>query len=188
MGLLTLTNKFGAMNNRAEPHIVGPNTAQALSNVVLDSMGIVPQKDVGSTITSGSGTARSLYKFNSQYIISTEARQYIEYAGHLIYAVAGQVPKRSADGTTFYNLGLKPTLQAPSAAAGAAGNPNGTYSYYVTFTGTLGGESGLSAAIEAGLVWVAFVSSAGNIKLRIHNTTGGGVTPASATWKFTVLH
>lgn len=144
--LLTLTNKFGAMNNRAEPHIIGPDAAQALSNVALDSMGIVPQKDVGSTITSGSGTARSLYKFNSQYIISTEARQYIEYAGHLIYAVAGQVPKRTADGTTFYNLGLKPTLQAPSAAAGAAGNPNGTYSYYVTFTGTLGGESGLSAA------------------------------------------
>lgn len=47
---------------------------------------------------------------------------------------------------------------------------------------------GPPAAIEAGLVWVAFVSSAGNIKLRIHNTTGGGVTPASATWKFTVLH
>jgi hypothetical protein len=146
MSLLTLSNRFGALNNRAEPHIIGPNAAQALSNVVLDSLGIVPQKDVGSTVATGSGTARSLYKFSGQYIISTEARQYVEYGGQLIYCVDGQAPKRSADGITFYNLGLKPPQIAPTAAVGAAGVLTGSYSYYVTFTGTLGGESGYSPA------------------------------------------
>lgn len=146
MSIFAITNKFGGLNNRAEPHVIGPNAAQALSNVVLDSLGIVPQKDVGSTVATGSGTARSVYKFNGTYIISTEARQYIETLGHLIYCVAGQTPKRSADGATFYNLGIKPPQAGPSVAVGAAGVLTGSYSYYVTFTGALGGESGLSAA------------------------------------------
>lgn len=146
MSLLTLSNKFGALNNRAEPHIIGPNAAQALSNVVLDSLGIVPQKDVGATVATGSGTARSLYKFAGQYIISTEARQYVEYGGQLIYCVAGQAPKRSADGITFYNLGLKPPQAAPTAAAGSAGVLSGDFTYYLTFTNALGWESGPSPA------------------------------------------
>ena len=43
-------------------------------------------------------------------------------------------------------------------------------------------EVGPPSAVEAGLVWSAFVSANDEVKIRIHNTTGGGITPASAIW------
>ena len=87
--MLTLTNKFGGLNNRSEAHIIGPQLAQDLSNVNLDSQGIRPLKGLGAAVTSGAGTLRSIYKFNGNWILSTEARQYVEYGGQLIYCVSG---------------------------------------------------------------------------------------------------
>lgn len=38
------------------------------------------------------------------------------------------------------------------------------------------------SAIEAGLVWCGVVSANDVVTVRVHNTTGGGINPASAIW------
>ena len=43
------------------------------------------------------------------------------------------------------------------------------------------------SAIEAGLAWSGFVSAADVVTVRLHNTTGGGINPAPATWGARVL-
>jgi hypothetical protein len=42
--------------------------------------------------------------------------------------------------------------------------------------------------VNAGLTYGGTVTTAGNVKPWISNNTGGGVTPASASWKFTAIH
>lgn len=42
-------------------------------------------------------------------------------------------------------------------------------------------------ALEAGLTFGGFVSSANTITVRIHNTSGGAINPASATWRVSAL-
>lgn len=44
------------------------------------------------------------------------------------------------------------------------------------------------ADVGAGLVWCAWVSSAGNIKLRIANPTGGNIAANAVSWRFTARH
>jgi len=41
--------------------------------------------------------------------------------------------------------------------------------------------------IELNLTWSTFVSSQDVITVRVHNTSGGGVDPASRKWRITVL-
>ena len=55
----------------------------------------------------------------------------------------------------------------------------------ITVNGAMAGMTvhlGPPTAIEAGLVWQGFVSATNTVTIRIFNTTGGGITPASATW------
>ena len=43
-------------------------------------------------------------------------------------------------------------------------------------------EIGAPSTIDAGLTWCGFVSANDVVTIRIHNGTGGGITPASLTW------
>lgn len=151
--MILVTNRFGGLDCRRGANLIGPNLASDLSNVVLDSQGIAPLAGPGASVASAAGTILSAYKFNGTWILSTEARQYVETDGKLIYCVSGQHPKKSSDGATFHNLGLQaPQAACTAADAGSGSAPNGTYSYYVTFTGTLGGESGPSPAATVTVV------------------------------------
>lgn len=135
--MILVSNRFGGLSNRLGANLIGPNLAADLSNVVLDTQGIGPLSGPGASVTSLAGTVRSAYKFNSTWILSTEARQYVETAGMLIYAVSGQHPKKTSDGTTWHNLGLQAPQTGPTAADSGGGTaPTGTYDYYVTFIGT----------------------------------------------------
>jgi hypothetical protein len=72
------------------------------------------------------------------------------------------------------------TVDVASIAAGAIGTLT------VTVTGASTGDDvdlGPPAAIEAGLTWCGFVSAANTVTVRIHNTTGAPIDPASATWR-----
>lgn len=131
--MLLVSNEFGGLSNRRGANLIGPNLAADLSNVKLDDHGISALLGPGAMITSAAGTIRSAYKFNGTWILSTEARQYLETAGMLIYAVTGQHPKKTTDGTTFHNLGIQAPQAACTAAAGAAGALTGDFTYYVTF-------------------------------------------------------
>lgn len=146
--MLTLSKSFGGLNNRIEPHLLGPNQAQDLSNVNLDSQGIKPLKDVAvlAPPVSGVGTLQSIYKFAGQWLLSTDNYQYAEYGGILYRVKAGFRPQKSTDGVTFYNVGVDAPLTALTAAVGAAGVLTGTYTYYVTFVSSFGSESAPSVA------------------------------------------
>lgn len=66
-------------------------------------------------------------------------------------------------------------------AAGAVGT------LAITVTGCLADQAqsvviGAPSGIDAGLVWCGFISADNTVTVRIYNSTGGGVTPASAEW------
>lgn len=45
---------------------------------------------------------------------------------------------------------------------------------------------GAPSGIESGLTWNGYVSSSGTVTIRVHNTTGSSIDPASATWSVEV--
>lgn len=76
------------------------------------------------------------------------------------------------------------TLDFPSIAA------NGSQSLTITVTGAVSGDAAIAsppATLNANLSFVAYVSAADTVTIRIHNNTGGAIDPASATWKVTVF-
>lgn len=144
--MLLVASKFGGLDNRHEPHLLGSEVAQDLSNVNLDSAGIRPLNGPGPVITSGAGTLRSIYKFAGVWIVDTIAWQYAEYGGNLYRAATGHTPQKSADGVTWYRLGIvEPPQPGPLVDAGV-GNITGTVSYFQTYINAFGGESAPSDA------------------------------------------
>ena len=76
-------------------------------------------------------------------------------------------------------------------AAGAIGAAS-----FVTFTVSVIGAFadkeqtvmvGPPSAINAGLLWNAVVTANNVVTIRVYNTTGGGITPASSVWSVRVL-
>lgn len=60
----------------------------------------------------------------------------------------------------------------------------------VTISGASAGDIvalGAPSGIEAGLIWSAYVSALNTVTIRIHNSTGSPVDPASASWKVSVV-
>lgn len=152
MGFITLQDEFHALDDRHAAHLIGKR-AQSLSNVNLDAGSIKPLLGLGSTATTGSGTLRSIWKFGAlgwdAAMLTTIAWQYVEFNSQIMRAAAGSTPQRSADGITWRDLGIA----APAQLAGltlAAGALTGTYTYYATYTSSLGGESAPSV-VSAGI-------------------------------------
>ena len=70
-------------------------------------------------------------------------------------------------------------LDFPSIAAGA------TAVLTITVTGAAAGSVAVASptgAIEAGLVWCAWVSTANVVTVRVANVTSGAIDPASRVW------
>lgn len=140
MGYL-VAKGFGGLNTRLAGHLLPANVAQDLSNVNLDAGTIAPLRGLGATVTSGSGTPRSAYKFEGAWNVSATAWVYAEYDGQLLRAAAGQTPQRSADGVTWRNLGITAPVVA-TVAVGAAGALTGDFNYVQVYRSALGGTSG----------------------------------------------
>lgn len=88
--------------------------------------------------------------------------------------------------TTFSLVGTNAAVAPGLIAGGAIGT------FTITVTGCLANqgqtvELAAPSAIEAGLVWSGFISSNGVVTVRLHNVTGGNITPASASWSARVL-
>lgn len=76
------------------------------------------------------------------------------------------------------------TLNFGSISAGAVATDT------ITVTGAVAGDCvmvGVPAGFNAGLTWSPHVTGANTVTLRVHNTTGGAIDPASATFKATVV-
>jgi|11_taG_2_1085331.scaffolds.fasta_scaffold18295_2 hypothetical protein len=77
------------------------------------------------------------------------------------------------------------TLDFPSISS------NSSEELTITVTGAATGDVvilGAPSAIESGLTWCGYVSAADTVTVRLHNSSGGSVDPASATWKATVIN
>ena len=84
---------------------------------------------------------------------------------------------RGQDGTPA--LSGSASLNFPSIAA------NATSTLTITVTGATVGRPvalGPPAAIESGLSWCGYVSAADTVTIRLRNTTGSAIDPASGTW------
>ncbi len=67
---------------------------------------------------------------------------------------------------------------------------NGTETLTITVTGAVAGDSvflGCPAGLDAGLVFCASVTAADTVTVRMHNSSGGSVDPASGTFRATVI-
>ena len=77
------------------------------------------------------------------------------------------------------------TLDFPSISS------NNNEELTMTVTGAAIGDVvmlGAPSAIESDLTWCGYVSAADTVTVRLHNSSGGAIDPASATWKATVIN
>jgi len=77
------------------------------------------------------------------------------------------------------------TLDFPSISS------NHSEELTMTVTGAATGDIvmlGAPSAIESDLTWCGYVSAADTVTVRLHNSSGGSVNPASATWRATVIN
>ncbi|HEY6019677.1 MAG TPA: hypothetical protein VIY48_07180 [Candidatus Paceibacterota bacterium] len=101
-----------------------------------------------------------------------------------------------ADSTdTVVEIGFKSViasiLTATASLSFGSIAANGVGTQTITVTGAATGDTvvaGAPAALEAGLTFSAFVSATNTVTIRLHNNSGGSVTPATATWRATVIH
>lgn len=81
----------------------------------------------------------------------------------------------------FFRLVGTRTIDIGSIAAGAV-EP-----FTITVTGAKVGtnqtvEISAPSALDAGLVWCGHVTADDTVTVRVHNTTGGAIDPASGVW------
>jgi hypothetical protein len=92
---------------------------------------------------------------------------------------------RVGGGTVVANI-LSATATLDFGSIGS----NATETLTITVTGAVAGDSvflGCPAGLDAGLVFCASVTAADTVTVRIHNSTGGAVDPASGTFRATVI-
>ena len=96
--------------------------------------------------------------------------------------------KEQFDEDTYRLLSLVAdvTVDMASISAGAIGT------FTVTVNGALAGKQHAvmlapPSTIEAGLVWCGVVSADDTVTVRVHNTTGSPINPASGVWGCRVL-
>lgn len=86
----------------------------------------------------------------------------------------------------MFSLGGSATYSGGAIAAG------GVNTISVTVTGARADQAqtvevGAPSAIDAGLMWCGVVTATDTAEIRIYNSTGSPITPASSTWTVRVL-
>lgn len=130
----------------------------------------------GSTYYKGHGSLPHIW-----YDSSDTTRMYLDSSGNL--TATGSVSVGSGTPMTKV-LSATATLDFPSIAT------NDTHTLTITVTGAAAGDSvclGIPAGLDAGLIFCASVTAADTVTIRMHNSTGGSVDPASATFRATVI-
>jgi predicted RecA/RadA family phage recombinase len=166
---------------------VATNDAANGASVEIITEGVVDIVKASGAVTQG----QLIFWDNSAKVVTT-----VNGGGNMPIGVATQA-QNSGDATARVLLseGLRAlgpskflfgtaTLDFPSTGAA------GTQDLTITVTGAAVGDMvicSLPAAINAGLVFNAFVSAADTVKIRCQNLTAGALDPASATFNVVVL-
>jgi hypothetical protein len=164
----------------------------------------VPLKNAANTYTGVQTFSGATSQYVTGHLVQVGGASRVQYTTNatIIYSTAsGAVQLQHNGAQTLLSNSSGVTLGASGTAisryisataaldfASIAANSIGTLT--VTATGAAAGDSvhlGPPAAIEAGLMWSAFVSAADTVTIRLHNTTGSAIDPASATWRVSVI-
>ena len=134
---------------------------------------------VGNAFYDSSGTLQRFRIGGTTYF--TIATTGVDVVGNL--TASGTV--RVGGGTVVTNiLSATATLDFPSISS------NDTHTLTITVTGAVAGDSvflGVPAGLNAGLIFCASVTAADTVTVRMHNSSGGSVDPASGTFRATVI-
>lgn len=202
--------RFGGFNWRTEPHLLPEGIARDLNGVRITTQGLrkaSPDANVSGTIP---GACVALYDWNGNIVSDTAIRYaYFEHDGRLIrghreMSATVKPPQYQTETTRALGywdiLGIAAPAVAPSAAAGAAGTPDGTYTAFVTFINAHGDESPPSPAVTVTVTAdqiaytaipigyglgdlnsstsITSVDNPGSLRVGMRITTPGGQIPA----------
>lgn len=140
----------GGLNTRVAPNLIAPNQSVVQVNADTSSGVIKSFKGLGPGLQAISANA-TWYKAKSEWVSSTEERDYLEYQGKLYWTRDGAA--QQYDGTSVQNMGIVKPNVAPTASANGlgSGGQDGTYqyvySYYNDLTGIESSISPLSAEV-----------------------------------------
>lgn len=127
-------------------------------------------------LTDGGGTTLHTHTHNSSTSLQGGT------SGEYYHLTSAQHSGLTGGGTTTLHTH---TLHGTGSLDFGTIASNSTAEDTLTVTGAAPTSSvsvGAPAAIEAGLVWSAYVSATNTVTVRVHNMTGGNITPAVATW------
>lgn len=134
----------GGLQTRVHPILVGPTQSTVMDNVHTDGVILQPCKKPGSTALAGVQKYAYYFDFKDQWVSSSKETHYVEYDKKLYLTRPNEVPQ-IWDGFSYINMGIKPPLIVPTAATGAPGVLNDTYTYVITYYNSSNGhESGPS--------------------------------------------
>jgi len=120
----------GGLSTLVAPHLANPNEAVEYTNIdnVAGVLKPVKKKSILADAVND-----YFWRFNSTWISSTAAREYVDYKGKT-YWTEDSATAKVYDGTNTYQLGItKPSTAATIAAAASSGNLTGTITYCFTF-------------------------------------------------------
>lgn len=119
----------GGLSTLAAPHLIGTNEAVTYNNID-NSTGVL--KPVKKKTTLATALNDYFWYFNSAWISSSTAREYVEYKSKLYWTESGASAK-VYDGTNTYQLGITKPSTTATIADGGAGNLTGTIKYCFTY-------------------------------------------------------
>jgi len=160
----------------------GSNTGSNFAVSRYDDSGVVI--DVPFTIARDTGVASVVQPFKFATLTSDPSPT--PNSGSMWYrSDTGELRARinASNGTIRQAVKATATLDFGSISAGA------TAELTITATGAATGDpvsAGPPSNLNAGLMVTVYVSSTNTVTVRLHNTTGSAIDPASSSWSVTV--
>lgn len=137
----------GGLATRLAPNLIRPNTGVEYENID-SSLGILAPVKSKTDASESIGKYAVYYVGNTEWVSSTNYRDYVEYKSKLYWTEPSTYPKKY-DGTNTYRLGIVGPTATPSVAVGAAGALTGTYQYVMTFYNSADGTESKPSPLSA---------------------------------------
>lgn len=172
----------GGLNKKMQSHLIAVNEAQVCTNADLSTGSLIPyKKDTDEDLAVG----KTIIYFKGKWVSNPDKVNYVVFQDRLYYS-SGNIPQKSNDGLTWYNLGIVKPASAPNTQLVQTGNLTGDYQYcYTYYNSSDGAESQpstysvvLTATADKFNVGVVASSDPQVDKIRVYRL-GGGFTAMS---------
>ena len=144
------------------------------------------QLGFNSTTNAGGGVVQTTVSQQSAGVVQIGSGASSNALGSLLLTnLTASGTLRVGGGTVVANI-LSATATLDFGSIGS----NDTETLTITVTGAVAGDSvflGVPAGLDAGLIFCASVTAANTVTVRMHNSSGGSIDPASGTFRATVI-